>query len=152
MAASGAALLGVTSAQLAAPAVASTKYPFAYGAGKFSRSWQDSLSSLDGGACLISADDYMAQQAPQTNQIDGVVLPVSALPVVNGTVHVAWGVGVDATAQQLLIRFIHIPGCALTGSATLAKGQSKDVPLPANTAYMIVSATEGTVQPWFTLG
>jgi hypothetical protein len=147
-----AGLLACTGAQLGGPAQAAPQYSFAYGAGTESRTWIASKSTQDGGPCTIVLDDAAANSAPQANQIDGVVIHRSALPI-NGQnqITINWGANVASTAKELLVRQVKLPGCALTATIEHWGPGQRTFSVPAATAMLVVSATEGTVQPWFTV-
>jgi hypothetical protein len=105
-----------------------------------------------GGTCDIGVHYNLAKQQPQTNQADSVVLDARALQLTGKlNVPISWGAGnAPVAGAKLIVRFVkYAPGCQ---NATVdSAARSFTVNVPAFTDYIVVSATEGTVQPWFTI-
>jgi hypothetical protein len=152
MAASGVGLFSILGANLASPATAAaTRHDFAFGGGTHGRMWVDAESTQEGGTCTAVVDAFAAQNAPQTNQLDGVILTPAATGM-DGTrtLHVSWGATQMAPlGSQLLLRFTREIGCSGENHAFGPGGGT--VAVPAWAKYIVITATEGTIQPWVTL-
>jgi hypothetical protein len=139
-------LVAATGLSNAEPASAATRHDWAVGAGKEAREWVDAGQYI----CTVSADYAVAQSAAQANQGDAVVLRTSDLhPDSSGVAHITWGAGQPLTAKQLFLRFAKPIGCFPQDVTIPQPTTNFAVPIPPGTAYVVVSASEGTVQPWF---
>jgi hypothetical protein len=140
------ALVAATSLSNAGPANAATRYDWAVGAGKEAREWVDAGQYI----CTVSLDYAVVQSAAQANQGDAVVLRTSDLhPDSNGVAHITWGAGQPLTAKQLFVRFAKPIGCFPQDVTIPGPATNYAVPIPPGTSFVVVSASEGTVQPWF---
>lgn len=141
-------------AALTLPGAASAghRYDFAYGGGKQARMWLS--SQWNPGTCTIDSDAYFVEQAPQLNTVDSVVLsPVRLGLAGRRLVPVSWGAGtVPPGGAQLLIRFVDTVGTGCPNRVvTLPTPGAFSIDVPTGYDLMVVTATEGTVQPWFVI-
>jgi hypothetical protein len=132
------------------PARAAARYDFAVGAGLGARYWQ--TSQWNPGTCTIDVDHAATKTRAELNAVDSVVLSPAEIGVLGRiNVPVSWG----ATQQppvgaKLLIRFVYFgAGCPHTDFTFTAP--SFLINVPANVRFIVVSAGEGAVQPWFTI-
>lgn len=136
------------------PSQAASRYEFAYGGGAQARMWIS--SQWNPGTCTIDSDYYLTQQAPQVNQVDSVVLSPSRLGLSGRVVSLSWGATfVPPNGAQLKVRFVRTggsnpPGCP-RDDLTLGGPGTYAIAMPTNASFMVVTATEGTAQVWFTV-
>lgn len=136
-----------TAAMLPGSASAAGRYDFAYGGGKEAHHWQS--SQWNPGTCTIKVDYTLAQQHPELNKVDSVVLSTTGLS--GRAMPVSWG-AIAPAGGQLLIRFVNTAGTGCPNAVTtLPRPGTFTVNVPNGYDLMVVTASEGTVQPWFSI-
>jgi len=147
------ALAGLFFASGLAPAHATTRYGFAYGGDQAARMWQ--TSQYEPGTCSIQGDYTLAQQHPETNTVDSVVVKVPTAWL-GKSITIQWGALQYPPAPvgaSLMVRFVHYTGQSGSScphqDATLKNPGTFSVPVMSNAELMVVTATAGAVEPWF---
>jgi hypothetical protein len=149
----GSAAALAIAAAVPGPASAASRYDFASGGGTNAHLMLAAQSQNNGGGtCDIGVHYNLTQQHPELNKADSVVINPRALQLNGKTIPVTWGAGQTAptTTPKLIVRFVqYIPGCP--NNTTQYAARNFNLTVPANADFIVVSTTEGTVQPWFTL-
>jgi hypothetical protein len=127
---------------------ATTRYTWQVGLGAESHMWVDA----NPGNCTVSADYGVAQMRPEANTIDGVVLkPADLHADSSGFAHISWGTSQFAMGKQLMFRFAKGMGCYPKDETLNGPGTNLSLSVPSGYAFVVVSASEGAVSPWFSV-
>lgn len=132
------------------PARAAARYEFAVGAGTQARYWIS--SQWNPGTCTIDVDQGFAKTRPELNTVDSVVINPADIGILGRVgVPVSWGAAQPPpTGAKLLIRFVYF-GTACPRSDFTFTTPNFLINVPANVRFIVVSAAEGSVKPWFTI-
>jgi hypothetical protein len=135
------------------PASAASRFDFAYGGGTNAHLMVAAQSQNNGGGtCDIGVHYNLTQQHKELNTIDSVVIDPRARQLNGKIIPVSWGVGQTAptTTAKLVIRYVEYkPGCPNSTSTYTAHSFNVTIPLWAD--YVVISTSEGTVQPWVSI-